>query len=216
MAGGGYSTFFSAWRCERASLFKTPWHTVATARAAAHTEKSVLLSATVLPLVPATTDMLSKILYRFSTVDRMLSGIIRERSVAQPGLKAPTQPSNTRNAASTAGKESTATGVASTTVDSSRVPSTMCRLSRRLPMRSKAVEPVAMHSMKQAKTRPCGKGVALDGAKGSSMGTQLNTKVYMAPSKRLCTRPRSQRLGWRAMVCPASASEADTSASRSP
>lgn len=51
--------------------------------------------------------------------------------------------------------------------------------------------PAMLHTMKQAKMKPCGRC----SPRGDSAGVQRKTKVYMEPSKRLCIAPSSAILG---------------------
>ena len=48
-----------------------------------------------------------------------------------------------------------------------------------------------LHTMKQAKMKPCGRC----SPRGDSAGVHKKTKVYMEPSKRLCIAPSSAILG---------------------
>ena len=48
-----------------------------------------------------------------------------------------------------------------------------------------------LHTMKQAKMKPCGRC----SPRGDSAGVHRKTKVYMEPSKRLCIAPSSAILG---------------------
>ena len=51
--------------------------------------------------------------------------------------------------------------------------------------------PAMLHTMKQAKMKPCGRCSPW----GDSAGVHRKTKVYMEPSKRLCIAPSSAILG---------------------